>query len=166
MFQVKITSIWTLTDVSAKSCFKNGMIYLFSVCFLEKVVKCILLVNVKVSIVYLLSDIFEIQLLLFKCLTTISFEYQSTCDFFLDQQTALNNSNTKRASGKGVGDPYKCEVCDIFLNSQIQLGQHLSSAKHKERAELQNIAGIAQGEWCSAYRSSHRRCSASCLQLN
>ena len=41
----------------------------------------------------------------------------------------LKNSNSKRNSGN-QGRDFKCEFCQVFLNSQKQLDQHNSSPKH------------------------------------
>ncbi|XP_034448480.1 zinc finger protein 385C isoform X4 [Hippoglossus hippoglossus] len=44
---------------------------------------------------------------------------------------------TKRLGSKGsVGVPsknYQCEVCEIFVNSETQLSQHMNSRRHKDR---------------------------------
>uniref|UniRef100_H3D2C7 Zinc finger protein 385C n=1 Tax=Tetraodon nigroviridis TaxID=99883 RepID=H3D2C7_TETNG len=50
---------------------------------------------------------------------------------------AARVGKSKRLSGKGsVGAPSKtlqCEVCEIFVNSETQLSQHMNSRRHKDR---------------------------------
>ncbi|XP_035037781.2 zinc finger protein 385C isoform X2 [Hippoglossus stenolepis] len=50
---------------------------------------------------------------------------------------ARTGCKTKRLGSKGsVGVPsknYQCEVCEIFVNSETQLSQHMNSRRHKDR---------------------------------
>ncbi|KAM3863518.1 zinc finger protein 385C [Diretmus argenteus] len=51
--------------------------------------------------------------------------------------TARGGCKSKRLGSKGsVGVPsknFQCEVCEIFVNSETQLSQHMNSRRHKDR---------------------------------
>ena len=55
--------------------------------------------------------------------------------WWVEQQTTFDQTNTKRSSGKGVGETFRCDICAIELNSESQYGQHITSSKHKQREQ-------------------------------
>lgn len=54
----------------------------------------------------------------------------------LEQQNTYDATNTKNGSGKGITSQYNCDVCDVLLNSQLQLSQHLDSPRHKANKDF------------------------------
>jgi len=55
--------------------------------------------------------------------------------WWVDQQKVFDETTTKRSSGKGVGETYRCDICALELNSEFQYGQHMTSPKHKAKEQ-------------------------------
>ena len=67
----------------------------------------------------------------------------------LEQQTAFSETKTKPTNGKGgtgIGDSFRCDTCNIPLNSEFQVGEHMGSKKHKEAVALKN-SGRGRGNY-------------------
>nr|XP_020464974.1 zinc finger protein 385B [Monopterus albus] len=46
----------------------------------------------------------------------------------------LKNSSSSRLKGSGLQNKtFHCQICDVHVNSEIQLKQHISSRRHKDR---------------------------------
>lgn len=71
--------------------------------------------------------------------------------WWVEQQNELNENNTKRSSGKGIGETFRCEICALDLNSEFQYSGHISGAKHKlkelekEEGKKRKRAGSTRG---------------------
>lgn len=63
-------------------------------------------------------------------------EIKQLPDWWMEQQNTYDATNTKNGSGKGITSQYNCDVCDVLLNSQLQLSQHLDSPRHKANKDF------------------------------
>ncbi|KAF3843299.1 hypothetical protein F7725_002148 [Dissostichus mawsoni] len=51
----------------------------------------------------------------------------------------LKNGSSSVLKGSGLQNKtFHCQICDVHVNSEIQLKQHISSRRHKDRGELVN----------------------------
>jgi len=66
-----------------------------------------------------------------------------------EQQEGFQQTQSTRTSGKGMGEQYECQICHIFLNSDSQLAQHLTSIRHKDNESKQHKPARGGGRGAS-----------------
>jgi len=60
-----------------------------------------------------------------------------TPEWWVEQQELFSSTSTKRSSGNGIGETYRCDTCKLDLNSAFQYNSHMEGSKHKEKMEKQ-----------------------------
>ena len=56
----------------------------------------------------------------------------------------LEATNSKRSSGMGIGESYRCDTCNLDLNSEFQYNSHIDGSKHKEKLAQKEARRQAQ----------------------
>uniref|UniRef100_H3CJ17 C2H2-type domain-containing protein n=1 Tax=Tetraodon nigroviridis TaxID=99883 RepID=H3CJ17_TETNG len=74
----------------------------------------------------------------------------------------LKNGSSSTAKGSGLQNKtFHCQICDVHVNSEIQLKQHISSRRHKDR-----VAGKPSKPKYSPYNKQPRGSIAFSLSLS